>query len=207
MKNQTVLIAIITLLIGGIGGYAISKTEYYDSMMGGRAGMDRDDRYDRNDESREVIDSDMHGMHGMQALTEQEFIEEMIPHHQEAVDTAKQVIARGENAEVKALAEKIVVAQEKEIADMKSWYQTWYGKAYSDNGKYEPMMRDLSTLSGKDLDKAFIEDMIPHHMGALMMAQQVAGRIQHDEIKNLTSAIAETQSSEIIEMRILLKKI
>jgi uncharacterized protein (DUF305 family) len=72
----------------------------------------------------------------------------MIPHHQEAVDTAKEVIARGGSTpEIKKLAEDIVVAQEKEIAMMKGWYQSWYSEAYVDDPKdYKPMMRDLSQL-------------------------------------------------------------
>ena len=154
----------------------------------------------------------MGGMHDMQGMgsvaTERSFIEGMIPHHQEAVDTAKQVIARGATTpEVKKLAEGIITAQEKEIADMKAWYKAWYGKDYVDDKSYKPMMRDLSSLSGAALDKVFLEDMIMHHMGALMMAQAVAPYTEHTEVKSLVEAIAKTQSDEIITMRILLKQL
>ena len=90
---------------------------------------------------------------------------------------------------------------------MKSWYKAWYGKDYQDDDSYQPMMRDLSSLSGAELDRAFLEDMIMHHMGALMMAQAVASNIEHDEMRALAEAIAETQSAEIIQMRTLLKQI
>lgn len=47
----------------------------------------------------------------MMVKSEREFLEGMIPHHQEAVDTAKEVIARGGSTpEIKKLAEDIVVA-------------------------------------------------------------------------------------------------
>jgi uncharacterized protein (DUF305 family) len=213
MKNQIILVAVIALLIGGIGGYIISHDEGYERgwMMGGWGDRDRDrdeQKFTANDDDSSGMGS-MHDMHGMgSATTERSFIEEMIPHHQEAIDTAKQVIARGGTTpEIKKLAEGIVTAQEKEIADMKSWYQSWYGTEYKDDGKYKSMMRDLSALSGKELDKAFLEDMIMHHMGALMMAQAVSQHIEHKEVQTLAQNIASSQSEEVITMRILLKQI
>ncbi len=147
----------------------------------------------------------MEGMdHSMMVVkSEREFLEGMIPHHQEAVDTAKEVIARGGSTpEIKKLAEAIVVAQEKEIAMMKGWYQSWYGEEYINDPKaYKPMMSDLSILSGAALDKVFLEDMIMHHMGAVMMAQSVQPYIEHNEMTALTKAIVETQTAEIQLMR------
>jgi uncharacterized protein (DUF305 family) len=141
----------------------------------------------------------------MMVQSEPEFLEEMIPHHQEGIDTAKEVIARGgSTAEIKALAEGIVTAQEIEIADMNTWYLAWYGKTYENTGVYEPMMRDLSKLSGADLDKQFLEDMIGHHMGAIMMARSVQTYIEHPEVTGLTKSIVDTQSKEIDLMRHLL---
>jgi uncharacterized protein (DUF305 family) len=49
--------------------------------------------------------------------------------------------------------------------------------------------------------------MIPHHMGAMMMAQSVRPHIEHQEIADLADAIMETQSVEINLMRDLLTKI
>ncbi len=201
MKTQTILIVVIALLVGGIGGYLFSKSERYQSMVG----MGGQERYQNEAPTTDAPNA--HGMHGMNTtLSEKEFVEGMIPHHEEAVDTAKQVIARGESSEVKELAEAIVTAQEKEIADMKTWYKAWYGTDYKDIGTYQPMMQDLTSLSGKDLDRVFLQDMIMHHMGALMMAQHVAASIEHPEIRTLAENIAESQSAEIITMRMLLKQ-
>lgn len=55
------------------------------------------------------------------------FIDAMIPHHQSAVRMANRVIADGENPEVKKLAQAIVKAQAKEIADMQTWRTEWFG--------------------------------------------------------------------------------
>lgn len=138
---------------------------------------------------------------------ERAFFEKMIPHHQEAVDSAKTVLNSGQaDAEVNALARAIVSAQEKEIADMKSWYKSWYGVEYADNGSYQPMMRDLTQLSGPELDRAFLEDMIAHHTEALQQVQIVAPAATHQETITLAQTIAVTQSDEIITMRIIINQ-
>ncbi len=142
----------------------------------------------------------------MTVASERAFLEGMIPHHQEAVATAKEVLARGGTTpEIRQLTSDIITAQEKEIAEMQAWYQDWYGEAYAAvPGAYEPMMRDLTALSGSELDTVFLEDMIMHHMGAIMMAHSVARHIEHEEIVTLSNAIIETQTAEIALMRQLL---
>jgi uncharacterized protein (DUF305 family) len=47
----------------------------------------------------------------------------MIPHHRGAVDMAKAELAHGDDAWAKQLAEKIITAQEQEIADMLQWLE------------------------------------------------------------------------------------
>jgi uncharacterized protein (DUF305 family) len=209
------------LLVGGFGGYAIGLQSGAGHMM---RGYDADDAVpmgmhrmpdgslmhnsvDANDYAdMGMMGAGMGHMMGMTVESERAFLEGMIPHHQEAVDTAKEVIARGGSTPaIKQLVENIVVAQEREIADMKVWYEAWYGVPYADAGEYEPMMRDLSKLSGAELDRVFLEDMIMHHMGAIMMAQSVQPYIEHDEIATLTQAIVTTQAAEIAQMRVLLR--
>jgi uncharacterized protein (DUF305 family) len=216
MNNQAIFVAAIAFLIGGIGGYVIA---------------DKDKPYDDQGYDREVSDSVPMGMHrmpdgtlmanadtgmagmnhmdhmtAMMVSSERQFIEGMIPHHQEAVDTAKEVIERGGTTpEIMQLVEDIVIAQEAEIAEMKQWHEEWYGEPYTDNGEYMPMMRELANLSGAELDRVFLEDMIMHHMGAIMMAQSVQPHIEHDEIAELTQAIVSTQSAEIAQMRQMLQ--
>lgn len=206
MKQNTILIAIIALLVGGIIGYAVIDRDEYEM---GEMMYERDER--GGDEVERTPMGEMGGMdHSMMMVSsERDFLEGMIPHHQEAVDTAKEVIERGGSTpEIKALAEAIVVAQEKEIAEMKVWYQAWYGVAYEPKeGDYTPMMRELANLSGAELDKRFLEDMIMHHMGAIMMARSVLPFIEHQEIANLAVAIRTTQTAEIELMRDMLRKL
>jgi uncharacterized protein (DUF305 family) len=198
MKKYRTLVAIVFIAVVSLGYYAFANTDAFTWLSHDKQTTAHDEHMDHSDD---MMASSTNG------ISERQFIEHMIPHHQEAIDTATVVLARGEHTEVKALAEGIIRSQEKEVADMKIWYKNWYGTEYKDNGSYKPMMRDLSGLSGKALDKAFVEDMIPHHMHALMMNQQVVPNIEHVEIKNLATAIAETQSNEIVTMRILLPQL
>jgi len=205
MKQNTILITVVALLIGGIGGYMIADKDDY-----GMRGMDHSMMPSDSTEYDRMPMGNMDGMdHSMMMVTsEREFVAGMIPHHQEAVDTANEVLARGGTTlEIRTLAEEIIAAQETEIAMLKGWHLAWYGEGYKADGSYQPMMRDLSQLSGTDLDKRFLEDMIPHHMGAIMMAQSVRSYIAHTEITDMADAIMTTQTAEIDLMRDLLTKL
>ena len=233
-KNNVAMIAVGALIVGGLAGIAIGN-ERGDSWRSERDGMwgDKDgtsmmdhnkmgmndtiqsSQNKQNDVTRghmmpdgTMMGGDMDGMHDMSMMvqSEQEFIMGMIPHHEEAIASAKDVIARGGSTpEIKTLAENIVKAQEVEVASMKEWYKNWYGKDYVADGKYKLMMRDVSALTGAELDKVFLTDMIMHHRGALMMAQSVSSHIKHTEMTTLVENIKTTQSAEITQMQNVLK--
>lgn len=146
-------------------------------------------------------------MQQMLVTSEKSFITRMIPHHQEAIDTANEVLERGGTTEeIRELTNNIITTQTTEIESMRKWHERWYGESYQDNTAYTPMMRDLADLSGKDIDRAFLEDMTMHHMGAIMMARSIQPYIEHSEMTELTENIVTTQSAEITQMRAMLQE-
>ncbi len=54
------------------------------------------------------------------------FIDAMIPHHQSAIEMAQVAYRESDNPEIRTLAEGIVEAQTREIAQMEEWRQQWY---------------------------------------------------------------------------------
>lgn len=50
-----------------------------------------------------------------------DFRTKMIPHHQGAIDMAKNALQYAKDPATKAMAEAIIAAQEKEIAEMQAW--------------------------------------------------------------------------------------
>ena len=57
---------------------------------------------------------------------DQSFLEQMIVHHQGAVEMAELAIKNAKHQEIIDLAHAIISAQNKEIGDMKSWQSAWY---------------------------------------------------------------------------------
>jgi len=168
------------------------------------------------------------GMMGLQSNTQStkktdtldaHFIEQMIPHHEDAITMAKLAQTRAKAPEVKQLAENIISSQQKEIKQMKSWYKTWYGKDVptgnqvmnqhgmmgSGSVMHMGMMGDASDMTSlensENFDKAFVEEMIPHHQMAVMMATMLSQSTDRAEMKQLAKNIITAQRKEINEMR------
>jgi uncharacterized protein (DUF305 family) len=53
------------------------------------------------------------------------FLDMMVPHHEGAVKMARELLKRGEHAELKALVEQIIKEQEAEIKQMQAWKADW----------------------------------------------------------------------------------
>lgn len=128
------------------------------------------------------------------------FIEHMIPHHQEAVDTSKIIQAKSNDEELKAFARDVISAQEREIEQMKIWYGDWFDVEYADTGEYILMMGDLNSLSGTELDKSYTKGMIMHHKHAIEMAEKIQKITEREEIKQLANDITTSQNQEVIQL-------
>lgn len=57
-----------------------------------------------------------------------------------------------------------------------------------------------TAASAADVDKAFVRQMVPHHMMAVEMAEMAEGRAEHQEIKTLSKEIISAQNKEISEL-------
>lgn len=71
----------------------------------------------------------MHHNHGDMITSEKDFIQLMIPHHQEAVDTTTLLLQNTKNPALQTLGSDIIQAQTKEIALMNQWLSDRYPEA------------------------------------------------------------------------------
>ncbi len=144
------------------------------------------------------------GMHHMMVNSEEKFVVEMIPHHQEAVDTSKVILNSTNNSELKDLAQRIINAQTREIEMLENWKNEYYNGGYKPS--YEEMMPNLQRLKGDNKDVAYIQGMIMHHRMAVMMAHQVLRLNPRPEVENFAQKVIQVQTSEIREMQQILKR-
>lgn len=145
------------------------------------------------------------------------FLDGMTPHHQGAVEMAKEAQQKSKRPEIQKLADNIIKSQNQEITRMKQWRQAWYPKAgdkpmaynsqmghmmemSSDQMKTMMMSQDLGAADA-EFDLRFINAMIPHHQGALTMAQDALSKSKRPEIKQLTQEIIKAQNTEIKQMQ------
>ncbi len=144
------------------------------------------------------------------------FIQDMTPHHVGALAMAQLAPTRAENADVKALAERIVAAQDPELNRMKqmatAWGVTLDGSMSMGAGSNMPMdmgndEATLMPLKGAAFDRAFLVSMTAHHEGALPMAQAQLDKGENPQAKVLAQAIIKAQTAEIAEMKQLLTQL
>lgn len=78
---------------------------------------------------------------------------------------------------------------------------TTFDKKETETIAMNVMVQSLQNKTGDDFDKAFIEQMIMHHEGAIAMAKLSASQAKHEEIKTLSKNILTAQQQEIDEMK------
>ena len=145
------------------------------------------------------------------------FIDAMILHHEGAVTMAEAALDYSQRPEVRQLAEEIIAAQAVEIDQMQQWRQDWYPNASPEPIMYHAAMGHDMAMSGEmaaamrmdldlgtaddEFDRRFIDAMIPHHEGALVMAQEAQAKSSRAEMQTLAEAILATQQVEIDQMQ------
>lgn len=140
-------------------------------------------------------------MHDIEITDEKGFILEMIPHHQEAIDTSRTVLAQTQDPELKKFTQDVINAQTAEVSQMRGWLRDWFNEEYAINSNYMPMMGDLRTFEGNDLEKVYVEGMIRHHQGAIEMARKVLDVNPRPEVKNMADGIISVQQSEVATLQ------
>ena len=148
------------------------------------------------------------------------FMQDMIPHHNQAVQMSALVAERTNRQAIIDVAGRIDASQADEITFMQQWLRE-RGEDVPDPTAHHAMhmshdmagmatpeqMAELATLSGTDFDRMFLQLMIPHHEGAITMVEELLkqpGAAYDAVLFEFTSDIVNDQSAEIERMNALL---
>ena len=175
----------------------------HDSMHRGVRGMHGGGAGDRGMHGiRGVGDRGMHGgaMLGTEIAFDSEagYLTMMIPHHEEAIERSRELLELTSNAEMVELLESIIAEQTAEIELMEGRLADRYPD-FTPSEEYEPMMRSYEGLTPEEAELVFIEDMIPHHMHAIMSSHTLLRSYENasEDTRELASSIIASQRDEI----------
>ena len=149
------------------------------------------------------------------------FMQGMIGHHAQALEMTALLATRTDSEDMRKLAHRIELSQADEIKMMQNWL-TRRGEPLPDpHAHHRPgaplmpgmltadEMSRLAAASGPAFDQLFLEFMIKHHAGALIMVEELFARPgagQDSEIFAFASDVDADQRMEIERMRAMLAK-
>ena len=155
-----------------------------------------------------------------------DFMSHMIHHHAQAIVMARWAPTHGASPAVQRLADRIINAQQDEIATMQSWLRdrrqpvpeaTPGGVMMNMGGMEHEMlmpgmltdaqMKQLDAARGSEFDKLFLTYMIQHHKGAVSMVKDLFdtyGAGQDEVVFKFASDVNVDQTTEIARMEKML---
>lgn len=154
-------------------------------------------------------------MHQMDPDTR--FMHHMTAHHAQALAMVALVPSRTSSQGLRLLAERIDISQKDEIALMRRWLEQ-RGKPLppgDDHAMHMAMpgmlseadMARLAAATGVEFERVFLDLMIRHHEGALVMVRELLGSqgaAQDSEMYRVVADIDADQRGEIARMRSML---
>jgi uncharacterized protein (DUF305 family) len=151
------------------------------------------------------------------------FARDMTAHHTQAVEIAAILRDRTSDTEMRQVLIDVILTQQAQIGQMQGWLQVW-GLPYSgENAPMTGMMEhngemmtmtpammgmasqeDVNALSALPVPEAeikFLQVMIKHHQGGVLMAEDVLKHTARPEVVRLAQSIITAQTSEIAYMQ------
>ena len=127
------------------------------------------------------------------------FMQGMIAHHAQAMHMSKMAASRGASPRLVRFAQKIDQSQDIEIVQMQQWLHS--------KKQFAP---DTSAWRGKDFERLFLQLMIRHHEGAIMMVDDLlkTPRAAQDvNINVFANEVVTVQQAEIEAMHQMLAEL
>ena len=156
------------------------------------------------------------------------FARDMATHHAQAVDMSFVVRDKSTDRDIRALASDIIVTQSTQRGMFMGWLQQWGlpqasarprmawmpghshitpatdGVVLMHGMASDAERRRLSDANGVDAEILFLQLMIRHHEGGIVMARAVMALSGRRELLQMAKSIDDGQRAEIVEMRKML---
>jgi uncharacterized protein (DUF305 family) len=149
------------------------------------------------------------------------FMQGMIHHHAQALDMVALMPGRTRNQTLRQLGLRIEISQRDEIALMGQWLRARRAPV-PDPGAHAHMggrvmmpgmltpeqMERLAAATGPEFDRLFLELMIQHHQGAIVMVRELfaaPGGGQEPDVFRFATDVDADQTMEIRRMREMLR--
>jgi uncharacterized protein (DUF305 family) len=154
------------------------------------------------------------------------FMSGMIGHHAQAIVMARWAPTHGASPSVRTLCDRIINAQQDEIATMQTWLrdrrqpvpEAVAGPMKMQMGGMEhemlmpgmltdEQMKQLDQARGPEFDRLFLTFMIQHHNGAVQMVKELFatnGAAQDELVFKFASDVNVDQTTEIARMQRML---
>ena len=138
-------------------------------------------------------------------LTDLEYIEHMIPHHQMAVDMSERIISNTKNPSILILSRDIIRSQKYEIWEMNSMK-----KMFIDNNNPDSTIihnsshNSHSTMKSNITEIEYLQNMIPHHQNAIDMSNKLLLYTNSTYLIAMAHKLIIQQNTEILLMTGLL---
>ncbi|MDQ3644674.1 MAG: DUF305 domain-containing protein, partial [Actinomycetota bacterium] len=138
----------------------------------------------------------------------------MSHHHGTAIEMSEIAEEKAESPFVKGLAGDIISTQERELEEMGKIHERLVGGELEPDARahdglglsaeeagmtHSPDTNEMLEMA-KPFDRAFVDEMVPHHVGAVKMAEVVLESTEDAELRKLAENIISTQEREIKEM-------
>jgi uncharacterized protein (DUF305 family) len=148
------------------------------------------------------------------------FMQGMIGHHAQAIEMVELLNTHSNNPDMKKLGLRIQVSQEDEIKMMQDWLRARGQEIPGPHAHHTGMlmpgmltpeeMSRLAAAKGVQFDRLFLEAMIKHHGGALIMVDELfaqPGAAQDSDIYAFASDVVADQRMEMDRMAAMLKEL
>jgi uncharacterized protein (DUF305 family) len=145
------------------------------------------------------------------------FLQDMITHHEQAVEMAQSELANGSDPTVQSFAREILMFQAMEIGSMDRLLSDW-GQGRGDPERTAMQWMDMSVpvarmpgmatkdqlaalqeAKGRAADTMFLELMARHHAGGIHMARYAAEHAGESTVRELAASMASNQAAEVNE--------